>query len=157
MNNEMEMLLADTHEVKINGRSIVIKKFPMLAGIRLTSKISNVVSKVVSGDEKTENFNTAINALFVNGSTDADTRAFKIFGLRVLFDLFGDDISDIVSFVISKSTTLSDEEIEEINLEDGLDLLYEIFNVNKGFFTKFSTKLKALSQEAQKEVKKKKA
>ena len=150
----MEMLLADTHEVKINGRNIVIKKFPMLAGIRLTSKISNIVSKVVSGDEKTENFNTAINALFVNGSTDADTRAFKIFGLRVLF---GDDISDIVSFVISKSTTLSDEEIEEINLEDGLDLLYEIFNVNKGFFTKFSTKLKALSQEAQKEVKKKKA
>ena len=66
MNNEMEMLLADTHEVKINGRNIVIKKFPMLAGIRLTSKISNVVSKVVSGDEKTENFNTAINALFVN-------------------------------------------------------------------------------------------
>ena len=101
MNNEMEMLLADTHEVKINGRRIVIKKFPMLAGIRLTSKISNIVSKVVSGDEKTENFNTAINALFVNGSTDADTRAFKIFGLRVLFDLFGDDISDIVSFVIS--------------------------------------------------------
>ena len=137
MNNEMEMLLADTHEVKINGRNVTIRKFPMLAGIKLTSKISKVVSKVVSGDEKTENFNTAINALFVDGSTDADTRAFKIFGLRVLFDLFGDDISDIVSFVISKSTTMS--------------------NVNKSFFTKFSTKLKALSQEAQKEAKKKKA
>ena len=89
----MEMLLADTHEVKINGRNVTIRKFPMLAGIKLTSKISKVVSKVVSGDEKTENFNTAINALFVDGSTDADTRAFKIFGLRVLFDLFGDDLS----------------------------------------------------------------
>lgn len=152
----MDMLLAET-EIKINGQVIEVKKFPMLAGIRLTARVSKLVNKVLGDEESVNQFNTAVNALVADGSTQAETNGFRLFGIKTLLSLLGDDLVDVITYVISKSTNLTNEEIEAINLEEGLDLLFEIFNVNKGFFTKFSTKLKALGTEAKKETKKKKA
>ena len=152
----MDMLLAET-EIKINRQVVEVKKFPMLAGIRLTARLSKLVNKVLGDENSVNQFNTAVNAMFVDGANEAETNGFRLFGVKTLMGLLGDDLIDIISYVISKSTNLTNDEIEDINLEEGLDLLFEIFNVNKGFFTKFSTKLKALGTEAKKETKKKKA
>ena len=45
---------------------------------------------------------------------------------------------------------LTDEEAEQIDVDEGIDLLFSIYEVNKGFFTKLSNKL-------QKKVKKPRA
>ena len=71
-------------------------------------------------------------------------------GLVELLGIIGEDGVDIVTDLIVKSTNLTDEEAEQIDVDEGIDLLFGIYEVNKGFFTKLSNKL-------QKKVKKPRA
>lgn len=144
---EMELLLSD-HEVKINGKKVIVHKFPMLSGIRLTSKLSKIVGKSLSDENTSNAIDTAVRAMIVNGDTDEDTKGFRIFGIRTLLEILGDDLVDIIADVIEKSTNLDENDVEEISLEDGLDLLFDIYEVNKGFFTKFTKKLQKLNPQS---------
>lgn len=148
MENEMELLLSE-QELVINGEQVKIHKFPMLAGIRLTSQLSKIVGKVLTVEDNAGIIDTAVKALATTGETDADTTSFRLYGIRVLLELLGDDLVDLIAQVISKSTDLPLKEVEKISLEDGIDLLFAIYEVNKNFFTKFSMKLQSLAEKNQ--------
>ena len=55
--------------------------------------------------------------------------------------MIGDEGVDFIKDLIVKSTTMTDEEVEMITLEDSIDLFQNIYEVNEGFFTKFITKV----------------
>ena len=140
-NEEMELLLSD-QEVKVNGKTVTVHKFPMLAAIRITAKLSKLVGKAIKDEESASNVETAFNALILGGSDTDDSKAYLAYGIRIFMEMFGEPLVDIISDVIYKSTDLGKDDIETIDLEDGIDLLTAIYEVNKGFFTKFTNKLK---------------
>ena len=140
-NEEMELLLSD-QEVKVNGKTVTVHKFPMLAAIRITAKLSKLVGKAIKDEESASNVETAFNALILGGSDTDDSKAYLAYGIRIFMEMFGEPLVDIISDVIYKSTDLGKDDIETIDLEEGIDLLTAIYEVNKGFFTKFTNKLK---------------
>ena len=140
-NEEMELLLSD-QEVKVNGKTVTVHKFPMLAAIRITAKLSKLVGKAIKDEESASNVETAFNALILGGSDTDDSKAYLAYGIRIFMEMFGEPLVDIISDVIYKSTDLGKDDIETIDLEEGIDLLTAIYEVNKGFFTKFMNKLK---------------
>lgn len=154
-NEEMELLLSD-QEVKVGGKTVLVHKFPMLAAIRITAKISKLVGKAIKDEESTSNVETAFNALMLSGSNAEDSKAYLAYGVRILMEMFGETLVDIIGDIIHKSTDLGKEEIEAIDLEEGLDLLTVIYEVNKGFFTKFMNKLKVVTTPIQTEEEKSK-
>lgn len=143
---EMDLLMSDK-EIKVNGKRIIVHKYPMLSAIRLTSKLSNLVGKALSNDDSVKAIDTAFKAMVVEGDTEAETKGYRLYAIRTLLEMLGDELVDIISDVIVKSTNLNDEEVEDIDLEAGLDLLFTIYEVNKGFFTKFTKKLQVLSEK----------
>lgn len=140
-NEEMELLLSD-QEVKVNGKIVTVHKFPMLAAIRITAKLSKLVGKAIKDEESASNVETAFNAMILGGSDTEDSKSYLAYGIRIFMEMFGEPLVDLISDVIYKSTDLDKDEIEAIDLEEGLDLLVAIYEVNKGFFTKFTNKLK---------------
>ena len=140
-NEEMELLLSD-QEVKVNGKIVTVHKFPMLAAIRITAKLSKLVGKAIKDEESASNVETAFNALILGGSDTDDSKAYLAYGIRIFMEMFGEPLVDIIGDVIYKSTDLGKDDIETIDLEEGIDLLTAIYEVNKGFFTKFTNKLK---------------
>ena len=151
-NEEMELLLSD-QEVKVNGKTVIVHKFPMLAAIRITAKLSKLVGKAIKDEESTSNVETAFNALILGGSDTEDSKAYLAYGIRIFMEMFGEPLVDIIGDVIYKSTDLGKDEIEAIDLEEGLDLLVAIYEVNKGFFTKFMSKLKVATNPTETEEK----
>jgi hypothetical protein len=151
-NEEMELLLSD-QEVKVGGKTVLVHKFPMLAAIRITSKISKLVGKAIKDEDTTSNVETAFNAIILSGGDTEDSKAYLAYGIRILMEMFGETLVDIIGDIIHKSTDLGKEEIEAIDLEEGLDLLTAIYEVNKGFFTKFTNKLKVATTPKETEEK----
>lgn len=151
-NEEMELLLSD-QEVKVNGKIVTVHKFPMLAAIRITAKLSKLVGKAIKDEESVSNVETAFNALILGGSDTEDSKAYLAYGIRVLMEMFGEPLVDLISDVIYKSTDLDKDDIESINLDDGFDLLVAIYEVNKGFFTKFMSKLRVATTPKETEEK----
>ena len=71
-NEEMELLLSD-QEVKVNGKTVIVHKFPMLAAIRITAKLSKLVGKAIKDEDSASNVETAFNALILGGSDTEDS------------------------------------------------------------------------------------
>lgn len=151
-NEEMELLLSD-QEVEVNGKTVTVHKFPMLAAIRITAKLSKLVGKAIKDEESVSNVETAFNALILGSSDADDSKAYLAYGIRVFMEMFGEPLVDIIGDIIYKSTDLGKDEIEAIDLEEGLDLLTAIYEVNKGFFTKFTNKLKVATAPKETEEK----
>ena len=55
--------------------------------------------------------------------------------------MLGEDGVDFIKELILKSTTMEEEDVEAVSLEDSVDLIESIYEVNEGFFTKFTKKV----------------
>ena len=144
---EMDLLLSEK-ELKIGDKRVVIKKISLLNTIRLASHLSEIAGRVVQNSELSA---SALSKLTFNDENQAEqANAIRMMGLVELLGIIGEDGADIVTDLIVKSTNLTDEEAEQIDVDEGIDLLFGIYEVNKGFFMKLSNKL-------QKKMKKPKA
>lgn len=137
-NNEMELLLSEK-EIKVDGKTVVVHRLAMLDTIRLASQMSSLASAIVNNSELAAN---AIGKLAVNSGDGNSDNAIRLIGMVEILGLVGEDAADLVSSIIVKSTNLDEIEAESISAEEGLDLLFKIYEVNKSFFAKFLKKLR---------------
>lgn len=156
MDKEMEVLLSEK-EIKLGEKKVIVKRIALLDTIRLASHISEVVSVAVNSSD------AVTNALYKIGyqgnaeekdSPDDLLTGVRITGFIELFSILGNDGTDLLKELIVKSTNLTDEEAEQIDCVDGIDLLSAIYEVNKGFFGKLSSKLQEKIKKVNKSVKK---
>lgn len=150
--NEIEVLLSE-QEIKVDGKVVVVHKLAMLDTIRLASQMSSLASAIVNNSEVASN---AINKFAVNSGDANSDNAIRIIGMVEILGLVGEDAADLIQNIIVKSTNLSIEEAEAISAEEGIDLLFSIYEVNKGFFKKFLQKLKEKAKNLQGEKESKK-
>lgn len=148
---ELEALFS--HEkIKIDGKDVVVKKYSFLSAMKLTAKLSNLAHSVLEDAQKAS---LALAHISYESENESEVFSMKLMGIMELLDLVGDSGIDFVKLAIEEATGLTDEEFEEIDAESGLCLLYEIYKVNKSFFTKFMTKLEAQTPKKKKTKEKK--
>jgi hypothetical protein len=145
--DEMDLLLSEK-ERKIGDKKVVVKKISLLNTIRLASHLSEIAGRVVQNSELAASAITKLT--FSEGENEQQVNGVRLMGIVELLGIIGEDGSDLVVDLITKSTNLTEEEAEEIDTDSGIELLFDIYEVNKGFFTKLSNKL-------QKKVKKPRA
>ena len=136
--DEMDLLLSE-REIKEGTKKFIVKKISMLNAIRLTTKQSGVAKRLM---QDSEGFSIAISELSdVDENNKATTTSIRLLGFVDLVTMIGDDGVDFIKELIVKSTTMTDEDVEMIALEDSVDLIQNIYEVNEGFFTKFIAKV----------------
>lgn len=135
---EMDLLLSEK-ERKIGEKRIVVKKISLLDSIRLASNLSAVAANIVDNSQLTASALTKLT--FKDDNDPQQTTGVRVLGFVEMLGIVGDVGADIVNDLIVKSTNLTDEEVEDVSLEDGVDLLFDIYEVNKDFFTKLKNKL----------------
>lgn len=149
VDKEMEVLLSEK-EIKLGEKKVIVKRIALLDTIRLASHISEVVSVAVNSSEAVTN---ALYKIGYQGDTESkDSSEDVLNGVRItgfveIFGILGKDGTDLLKELIVKSTNLTDEEAEQVDCVDGVDLLSTIYEVNKGFFGKLSSKLKEKLQK----------
>lgn len=141
-NNEMELLLSE-QEIKVDGKTVVVHRLAMLDTIRLASQMSSLAAAIVNNSEVAAN---AIGKLAVNSGDLNSDNAIRLIGMVEILGLVGEDAADLIQNIVVKSTNLTKDEAELISAEEGLDLLFKIYEVNKSFFKKFLQKLKEKTQ-----------
>lgn len=143
----MEVLLSEK-ELVIGKKKVIVKKIALLDTIRLASHISEVVSVAVNSSDVVTNalFKIGYNGNPENKEDKEDSEdllnGVRVTGFIELFSVLGKDGTDLLKDIIVKSTNLTDDEAEDVDCESGIDLIIAIYEVNKGFFTKLSNKLK---------------
>lgn len=156
MDKEMEVLLSEK-EIKLGEKKVIVKRIALLDTIRLASHISEVVSVAVNSSE------AVTEALYKIGyQGDAESKdssedvltGVRITGFIEIFGILGKDGTDLLKELIVKSTNLTDDEAEQVDCVDGVDLLSAIYEVNKGFFGKLSSKLQEKLKKVSKPAKK---
>lgn len=148
VNEELELLLSEK-EVTFGDKKVVVKKLSMLDTIRIASNLSNVVANVMSNSDAVSSAIAKIG--FKSEDNSGDESMIRIMGFIEMLGLIGDDGVDLLKSIIDKSTTLTAQEIEDIDLVDGMDLLQVIYEVNKGFFKKCGKKLEEKLNKLNKE------
>lgn len=141
-NNEMELLLSE-QEIKVDGKTVVVHRLAMLDTIRLASQMSSLAAAIVNNSEVAAN---AIGKLAVNSGDLNSDNAIRLIGMVEILGLVGEDAADLIQNIVVKSTNLTEDEAELISAEEGIDLLFKIYEVNKSFFKKFLQKLKEKTQ-----------
>ena len=149
---ELEVLLADK-EVTVNGNKVIVKRLSFLDTLRLTQHLSGIVTRIINDADTFSSALTKIMYKSDNAETDAIIRAN---GLLEVINSLGEEGIEFLTDIIIKSTSLTEDEVEEIDCEAGIDLALDIYEVNKGFFMKCLKKLKPL-MEAPKKTRAKKA
>ena len=135
---EMELLLSE-QEIKVDGKVVIVHKLAMLDTIRLASQMSSLAAAIVNNSDAAAN---AIGKLAVNSGDVNSDNAIRLIGMVEILGLVGEDAADLIQNIVVKSTNLDYDEAEAISAEEGLDLLFKIYEVNKSFFKKFLQKLK---------------
>lgn len=136
--DEMDLLLAE-REIKVGTKKFIVKKISMLNAIRLTTKLSDVVKRLM---EDSDSFSRAMSELsYVNEKDNRATQSIRVLGVIDLISMLGEDGVDFIKELILKSTTMEEEDVEAVSLEDSVDLIEAIYTVNEGFFTKFTKKV----------------
>lgn len=154
MDKEMEVLLSEK-ELTFGDKTVVVKRIALLDTIRLASQISEIVSQVLSNDKI---FGNAMGKLLYSGRPEKDKdgndiaydgeetadeiSSIRIMGAVELIGLIGDDGIELLKSLMQKSTNLTAQELENIDCVDGIDIIAEIYEVNKSFFGKCMSKLK---------------
>ena len=138
----MELLLSE-QEIKVDGKTVIVHKLAMLDTIRLASQMSSLAAAIVNNSEVAAN---AIGKLAVNSGDINSDNAIRLIGMVEIIGLVGEDAADLIQNIIVKSTNLDYDEAELISAEEGIDLLFKIYEVNKSFFKKFLQKLKEKTQ-----------
>ena len=134
----MELLLSE-QEIKVDGKTVIVHKLAMLDTIRLASQMSSLAAAIVNNSEVAAN---AIGKLAVNSGDINSDNAIRLIGMVEIIGLVGEDAADLIQNIVVKSTNLTEDEAELISAEEGIDLLFKIYEVNKSFFKKFLQKLK---------------
>lgn len=147
MDKETEILLSEK-EIKVGDKLLVVKRFSLLDTIRLASQASGVVAHIM-GDSAVSA--SALTKLSFQGENEEETNGIRLMGLVELLSVVGDEGTEFIKMCISKATNLEYDEVEQIDSIAGIDLLFTIYEVNKGFFSKLLGKI------TKKETKKKKA
>ena len=137
MNKEMEVLLAE-REATVNDKKIIVKRYSLLDTIRLAAHASSIVASVIQDSDKTA---SAITKLTFKGNNQIENNSIRMLGLVELLSIVGEDGVYLLKELLVKSTNLDEDEVEEIDLVDGIDLVFAMYEVNKGFFMKFMKKL----------------
>lgn len=140
--SEMELLLSE-QEIKVDGKTVIVHKLAMLDTIRLASQMSSLAAAIVNNSEVAAN---AIGKLAVNSGDINSDNAIRLIGMVEILGLVGEDAADLIQNIVVKSTNLTEDEAELISAEEGIDLLFKIYEVNKSFFKKFLQKLKEKTQ-----------
>jgi hypothetical protein len=140
--SEMELLLSE-QEIKVDGKTVIVHKLAMLDTIRLASQMSSLAAAIVNNSDTAAN---AIGKLAVNSGDANSDNAIRLIGMVEILGLVGEDAADLIQNIIVKSTNLTEDEAELISAEEGIDLLFKIYEVNKSFFKKFLQKLKEKTQ-----------
>ena len=156
MEKEMELLLNTEKEVKIGNKKVVVHKISMLDSIKLASHLSVIATALIANSDATAK---ALTMLQVGDNEEEDNSNVRLLGIAQLLAILGTEGADLLGDIIEKCTNLEEEEIDQIPAEDGIDLLFEIYEVNKSFFTKLSQKLKekVATPQTKRDKKKKKA
>ena len=153
MNKEMEVLLAE-REVTVNDKKIIVKRYSLLDTIRLAAHASSIVASVIQDSDKTA---SAITKLTFEGNNPTENNSIRMLGLVELLSIVGEDGVYLLKELLVKSTNLDEDEVEEIDLVDGIDLVFAMYEVNKGFFTKFMKKLEGKIPKKKRATKKEKS
>ena len=156
MEKEMELLLNTEKEVKIGNKKVVVHKISMLDSIKLASHLSVIATALIANSDATAK---ALTMLQVGDNEEEDNSNVRLLGIAQLLAILGTEGADLLGDIIEKCTNLEEEEVAQIHAEDGIDLLFEIYEVNKSFFTKLSQKLKekVATPKTKRDTKKKKA
>ena len=146
MNKEMELLLSEKEVKLANGKRVVVKRIALLDTIRLTARLSGIVGAVMNSSE---NFTSALAKIAYSGElvgggkdTESNINSIRMMGIVEAFNIIGEDGTELLKDILVKSTTLTDEDVEQIDCVDGIDILFDIYEVNKSFFGKCWSKLK---------------
>lgn len=142
---EMELLLSE-QEMTINGKKIIVKKIALLDTIRIASKISDVVARILGNPETFDGILKQITYA-KEGASEETINGVRMTGVVDLFGLIGEDSVDIIKYVMEKSTNLTEDEVEDVDCLSGVDLLTNIYKVNKSFFVKCWSKLEGKSKK----------
>ena len=153
MNKEMEVLLAE-REVTVNDKKIIVKRYSLLDTIRLAAHASSIVASVIQDSDKTA---SAITKLTFKGNNQIENNSIRMLGLVELLSIVGEDGVYLLKELLVKSTNLDEDEVEEIDLVDGIDLVFAMYEVNKGFFMKFMKKLEEKIPKKKRTTKKEKS
>ena len=153
MNKEMEVLLAE-REVTVNDKKIIVKRYSLLDTIRLAAHASSIVASVIQDSDKTA---SAITKLTFKGNNQTENNSIRMLGLVELLSIVGEDGVYLLKELLVKSTNLDEDEVEEIDLVDGIDLVFAMYEVNKGFFMKFMKKLEKKIPKKKRATKKEKS
>lgn len=147
MNKEMELLLSEK-EITFGDKRIIVKRFSLLDTIRIASQASGVASKIINDSEASAN---ALSKLTYNGQNDDETAGVRLMGLVEILSVVGEDGVNLIKECIYKATNLEYEEVEKIDSVDGVDLLFAVYEVNKGFFSKLLDKTKKKEAKTKKQ------
>lgn len=137
LKEEMELLLSDK-EVTLGDKKIIVHKISLIDSIKMTSYLSNIVSKLMNDFDGVAQ---ALAKLTIGEDNDKEAMQIRAVGAVELLAFIGEDSADFISNLIAKTTNVPEDEIGNISAEDGIDLLFDIYEVNKSFFTKFMSKL----------------
>jgi hypothetical protein len=141
---EMDILLSDK-ELKIGDKKVIVKKLSLLNTVRIASQLSGIISSIMQDSTKTAD---AIAKMAYDSTNTTEALNIKLMGFMEILNIVGDDGVELLNSIIEKSTNLTDDEVEELSAEDGLDVVYSIYEVNKGFFTKLTDKLSSRTKIA---------
>ena len=139
---ELDILLANK-EVKIGDKTVVVHRFSLLDTVRLASHLSGIAATILGNTDTTA---IALNKIMYNPENMDEEMAqsvnsIRFMGMIELLGVLGNEGADLLADLLIKGTNLTAEEIEDLDGLDGIDLLFDLYEVNKGFFTKFMSKL----------------
>ena len=150
---ELDILLANK-EVKIGDKLVVVHRFSLLDTIKIASHLSGLAGMVLNSTDATA---TAINKLMYrpidDNVSEQTVNSIRFMGLLELIGILGDEGADLVADILRKGTNMTTDEIEELDALDGVELLFDLYEVNKGFFTKLLNKLEKKIPKAKREKK----
>lgn len=150
---ELDILLANK-EVKVGDKIVTVKRFSLLDTIRIASHLSGIAGMVLNATDATA---TALNKLMYSpteeGVSEQTVNSIRFMGLLELIGILGDEGADLVADVIRKGTNLDSTEVDELDALDGIEILFTLYEVNKGFFTKLLNKLEKKIPKVKKEKK----
>ena len=153
MDKEIDVLLAEK-EVTINNKKVIVKRYSLLDTIRIAAHASSIVASVIQDSDKTA---SAITKLTFKGNNQIENNSIRMLGLVELLSIVGEDGVYLLKELLVKSTNLDEDEVEEIDLVDGIDLVFAMYEVNKGFFMKFMKKLEKKIPKKKRATKKEKS
>ena len=128
MQNEMDIIIGEKI-VQVGGEDITIKKFSFKQGQLVAINIAKLVKTLLNYTEEV--------AFGINLIKENSNPIEAITGLScILASLEPKDV-DNFNEIIRIGAKLSKEQMEELDLEEGIELVVAMYEVNKSFFTRF--------------------